>query len=457
MRTPNALMCRRSAALHALRFRDTPNACHGNHTTCLTLGTACGCWAVRVPAYLPPSIMRPYADLIFSRSLLLCSPCTPHATRPTPDCSCVILVKLRWFVQHSYSSETHNRDQNSFRATRHTPQVQRDITKWLLLPLVPCLAHPYQPALQATSYILVENCPCSHRRYDRTSRRLSVSMLTTAHYLSIHKLYHVIMDVLKYIERFCIIARYNMLPMHQHVRQSRWRLRPGEKGCCAAEGWREVMVQQWNGVEPSSEAVPLHGAVRSKQRNKPPVKGCISVWMGGLFRRVVHTAECQGRRAERAMCVQLSTSPRTLLISFPTLQQPTQRTPNKIAFRKAGLHERFFLDLRSAASKPHFSKYIGGSLALSDRVSVEFRNAFILSFRNALLKRNSSASWVLNKYTAPIKIQSVLLVLAPFVVVVVQPHTTKSLTGGVLHTSVVKLSACSYIAGVVKPLYKQFQ
>jgi len=53
-------------------------------------------------------------------------------------------------------------------------------------------------------------------------------------------------------------------------------------------------------VKLSSEAVPLHEAVRLKQRNKPPVMASITVWMGGLFRRGMLTAECQGRQAERA-------------------------------------------------------------------------------------------------------------------------------------------------------------
>jgi len=144
----------------------------------------------------------------------------------------------------------------------------------------------------------------------------------------------------------------------------------GETGCCVAEGWREVTFPVEQVVKPSSEAVPLHEAVRLKQRNKPPVKGCISVWMGGLFRRGMLTAECQGRRAERSYIE-------------PSLSTPCHNKQT--------------------------------SLALPVRL----------------------ASWSRNKYTATIKIHSLpSVVLASLALVVVQPHTTKSLTGGVLSTCV---------------------
>ena len=155
----------------------------------------------------------------------------------------------------------------------------------------------------------------------------------------------------------------------------------------------------------------------------------------------------QGGDASR---VDSSTSPGCLLNASPTSSTRTHRATKKIAFKKSVASERFVLALRSAASKPHFSKYISRCLALPDGVAVEFRNAFILSFRHVLMQRNCSASWVLNKYTAPIKIHSVLLVLALFVVVVVQPHTTKSLIGGVLHTLLLRFQARSSIVGATR-------
>jgi len=63
---------------------------------------------------------------------------------------------------------------------------------------------------------------------------------------------------------------------------------------------------------------------------------------------------------------------------------------------------------------------------------------------------SSLASWVRNKYTAPIKIHFVPSVLAPFVAVVVQPHTTKSLTGGVLRTLLLGLYTDRSLVSFVK-------
>ncbi len=82
-----------------------------------------------------------------------------------------------------------------------------------------------------------------------------------------------------------------------------------EKASCRAEGWREAMSQSTNVVKPSSEAVPLHEGVRLEQRNKPLSRASITVWMGGLFRRGMHTPQCQGRRAERADYVHVSQPP----------------------------------------------------------------------------------------------------------------------------------------------------
>jgi len=280
MSTTNALMRDLTHAPHAVLpyFRDTSNACHEMSTNRLTPGTLRGCRAACGPAHmlLSSSATRLYADLIFSRSLLLCSLRTPNAQRLTLNgCVCTSLLY------------THNRKQNSQLFPRLAPRA------------------------------------------------------TAQHYAT-----------------------------------------PNEKASCRAEGWREAMVQFTNVVKPSSEAVPLHEGVRLEQRNKPLSHASITVWMGGLFRRGMHTPQCQGRRAERCNHRHTSISP-----------------------------------------YPHRTNCI----ALPVRVGA------------------ASATWARNKYTATIKIQSCSVVLLSACVKLGnQPHTTKSLTGGVQNTSLLRFSSSAW-------------
>ncbi len=368
MNTRHATMCSCTSAPHAVYcFRDRQNACHGNHINRHTPTTLCGCRVVGVPAHLHLVGTRRYADLTFSSSRLLCSPCTPHAQRRTPGgYSCgSSLLQVRRLVQHLQPIE--NRNQNSFRATRHAPNAK---------------------------YVVMQCKRCSSKRVASNKKG-------------------------QQSER--VVSEARTLPVEKVVKLS-------------------------------SEAMPLHGAVRSKQRNET---------LGRIYQHRVagrfvsaRSAYCGVSRPTSGtgyLCPLVPTLC-TLLISSLASSVRTDQALQKISFKKAGLNEPFLSVLRSAASKPHFSKYIAHCLTLPDRVGVEFRNAFILSFRHVLMQRNYSASWVLNKYTAPIKIHCVLLALAPFVAVVVQPHTTKSLTGGVLRTLLLCLYACRSLVVSIKGL-----
>jgi len=360
MRTSNTTMQYRTSAPHAvLHFRNAHNARYETATMRRTPNTLCGCWAVGVPAHTHLASTRPYADLTFSPSHLLCSPCTPHATRPTPGvCSCgSSWLQARRVVQHSaHTLKTRNRDQNSFRATRHAPNAQHNV-----------MQH--------------DRCSCGWVFLGHLTLSLLGSSLRTL-----------------------------TVPMNQCSFKASRRVRTTLYRICYA----------WNEGSPSgfSRITPLG----------TPLMEC-RAYLG------------QGGDASR---VDSSTSPGCLLNASPTSSTRTHRATKKIAFKKSVASERFVLALRSAASKPHFSKYIARCLALPGGVGVEFRHD--------LMKRNYFASWVLNKYTAPIKIHFVPSVLAPFVAVVVQPHTTKSLTGGVLRTVLLGLSPDRSFVSLVKGL-----
>jgi len=109
-------------------FRDT-HTCHESTTMRQPPNTLCGCWAVGIPAHLHLVGARRYADLTFSRSHLLGSLLSPNAGRRTLGVSrCGSSWRqARWVVQHvAHTLKTRNRDQNSFRATRHAPNAQHN-------------------------------------------------------------------------------------------------------------------------------------------------------------------------------------------------------------------------------------------------------------------------------------------------------------------------------------------
>lgn len=179
-----------------------------------------------------------------------------------------------------------------------------------------------------------------------------------------------------------------LFPRHAPRATARHYATPNEKASSRAEGWREAMSQYTNVVKPSSEAVPLHEGVRLEQRNKPLSRASITVWMGGLFRRGMHTPQCQGRRAERRNHRHTSQSPLSKQTSV---------------------------------------------VALLIRVGAV------------------SASWARNKYTATIKIQfSSVVPLSANSKLGNQSHTTTPLIGGVQNTSLLRFQACSYIAGTIQ-------
>ncbi len=114
-----------------LYFRDTPNACHGISTIRLTPGTLYECRAACGPAHLSQhtsSATRLHVIRIFSRSLLLRSLLSRNAGRPTPDdCGCGSSWRQVWRFVQQHTQPIENRDQNSFRATRHAPNSTHEV------------------------------------------------------------------------------------------------------------------------------------------------------------------------------------------------------------------------------------------------------------------------------------------------------------------------------------------
>ena len=111
-----------------------------------------------------------YADYkTINRTYVLsvrCSLYSFRATRspPSPD-------TLHWFMYRA--SALTNTEKYMYKP------YSQPITKWLLpVPIRP-KTHPYETALQAVLHAIHEKRPCFYRRYDRTSRRLSVPILVT--------------------------------------------------------------------------------------------------------------------------------------------------------------------------------------------------------------------------------------------------------------------------------------
>ncbi len=398
---PNA-RCVITAPHAVLSFRDTQNACHGNRSR-LAPATCRGGRAAAALASLHLSITRLHADLTFSFSHLLGSPCTPHATRPTPDQNGVISAHVRRVVQQrTHAIENKNQDQNSFRATRHAPNVMQDITHCLYVLWVCSIAQPYERTLQAALYTFPVSAVVSSGWYDCTFRHQNVRSTVAMRSRGIHYL-----DIRGHTQNSITDTLYTSECTNEsHTR--RWRLRPGEKGQQRERVVSEaktVSVEQV--VKRSSEAVPLHGTVCSKQRKETPREE-LQHRVAGRFvsARSAYCGVSRPTSGTGYLCPLVPTLC-TLLISSLASSARTDQALQKISFKKAGLNEPFLSVLRSAASKPHFSKYISRCSALPDGVAVA---------------------------------------------VVVQPHTTKSLTGGVLRTVLLGLSTDRSLVGSVKGL-----
>ncbi len=384
---PNA-RCVITAPHAVLSFRDTQNACHGNRSR-LAPATCRGGRAAAALASLHLSITRLYADLTFSSSHFLCSPCTPHATRPTPDQNGMISAHVRRVVQQrTHAIENKNQDQNSFRATRHAPNAMRDITHCLYVLWGCSVPQSYETLLQAASYTVPVSAVVSIGWYDCTFRQQNVRSTVAMRSRGIHYL-----DIRERAQNSITNTLYTSECTNEsHTR--RWRLRLGEKG-----QQRERVVSEAKTflfgkvVKLSSEAVPLHVAVRSKQRKETPREE-LQHRVAGRFvsARSAYCGMSRPTSGTGYLCPLVPTLCTLLISSLASVR--TDQALQKISFKKAGLNEPFLSVLRSAASKPHFSKYI--------------------------------------------------------VVVVVVPHTTKSLTGGVLCTLLLCLYTHSYIAIFVK-------
>jgi len=371
---------------NALQFRDMHNACHESSTMRLTPGTACGCQATCafIPAQLRLIVqLRPLPVLPFSSSRFLCSPCTPHATRRTLDtCGCSSWLLVRRFVQHStHTSKPTIRNQHSFRATRHTPHVQRDITNGLYLSSLFALAHPYERALQAALHTICNAAFVAIRRCDSTFRQPNVRMTVSTR---LRGMWQRREDT----AAKSIITNGLYAPASTNTLTYRClRLWPGATLTLSLLGSSlrpfTVPMNQRSGKASRRVRTTLYRIGYAWNEGSP-----------GRFSRITPLGtplmECIAYLGQGGDASRVASSPtlRPLLLSSPTVRARTHRT-TPILFKKAGLHEWFSLGLRSAASKPHFSKYIG--------------------------------------------------------LVVLQPHTTKSLTGGVLRTLSASVSCSSYV------------
>ena len=334
-------MYNRSTTLHAWYFRDMQNACHGNHTTRLMPGTACGCRAICLTYLAQSRLSSTYTHrlsplLTFSSSLF-----SANAQRLTPN--------AHPLVQRSCSC---TRQKHSSRLVQH-PHTSK--TKLLISELFP------------------RHAPTATARYAAMPYR-------TKWFIHI------------------------LLYRGTHIQQQRWGTRVNM--LLLGGKWRATVSIRKRSVA-VERSVPLICGGRL-QCTKP----LSHMLHYGMDERLGHgrlTVACQGRRSETG---------RTYT-PVPTLCT----------------HKTF------VAALP------------------EFRNAPFVSFRHDLLKRNtflcSPASWARNKYTATIKIQSCSLVLLSACVKLGdQPHTTKSLTGGVLNTSRLSFHARSYIASLKRGSYE---
>ncbi len=153
-------------------------------------------------------------------------------------------------------------------------------------------------------------------------------------------------------------------------------------------------------VKPSSVAVPLHGVVRSKQRKETPQR------------------KKQHRFAGRFVSARSA---------YYGMSRPTSGTGK--------LRTLVPMSLSHRSTSPTLNPCISCTLGRWNAVSTCVGG--VLNGAKQLLGTIIST-------------QPLVLVLVPFVLVVVQPHTTKSLTGGVPSTSQAHLSCSSYIAGTQK-------
>jgi len=376
-------------------FRDTKNACHEMSTNRLTPGTLRGCRASCGPAHVllhTSSATRPYAVCTFSRSRLLSSLRTPNARRQARNhCSYTCLTShSRRVVQYTHTIENKNHSLNSFRASclGPPPNVTPYITKWLLLSSALSVLRVYEAALQAVSRTLSNNCPCSLGRYDCTFHPYSVQIAITAQYLSTYTLYHRTLSVAVY--KNCLYLTINKNTFQR-----------GRQAFIVTGGsWQQGGKTLLSELISSLRTLNVGMSKRSIEASRRVRTTLYRTWYawneGGI---------------SRTACITSLDTP--LMECIPCLGQGG--------------------DASRVTPSPTLRPQSSPSLALPVRVGA------------------ASATWARNKYTATIKIQfSSVVLLSAYVKLGNQPHTTKSLTGGVLNTSLLRFHACSYIAGTIQ-------